>query len=115
MSNKLKRNEKAIINLKFKSNLSLSDLGKVSKEREQVLKNTEGLISLFCYTNDETKTVGGTFIFESTESAHQYLGKFMTEGVGPRYGVIPMSLKIDIGSLKGEINGVNLSHQVIRE
>ncbi|WP_378175526.1 hypothetical protein [Aquimarina sp. SS2-1] len=99
--------KKAIVNLKFKSNLSLEELSKVSRERKQILKNTKGLISLFLYTNDETKTVGGTFIFENIELAHQYLGKFMTEGLGPKYGVIPMTLKIDVGCIKGQIDGAD--------
>ncbi|MFD2565119.1 hypothetical protein [Aquimarina rubra] len=107
--------KKAIVNLKFKSNLSIEDINKVSRERKEILKKTKGLISLFCYTNDETKIVGGTFIFENIELAHQYLGKFMTEGLGPRYGIIPMTLKIDIGSVEGEIIGGDFSSSHVRD
>ncbi|MHA7056935.1 hypothetical protein ACWGOQ_0006925 [Aquimarina sp. M1] len=97
--------KKAIVNLKFKSNLSMESIGEVSKEKNQMLKDTKGLICLFCYTNRETKTIGGTFIFRNIEFAQQYIGKFLTEGFGPRYGIIPMTLKIDIGTIEEEIIG----------
>jgi len=101
-------NKKTIVNLRFKSNLPTDEVCKISTNRKEILKNTEGLISLFCYTNEETKTIGGTYIFENIQLAHQYLGKFLTEGIGPKYGIIPVTLKIDIGSLKGEIKGDNI-------
>ncbi|MBQ0733381.1 hypothetical protein [Aquimarina celericrescens] len=100
--------QKAIVNLKFKSNLPIESVNEVSKEIKNVLINIKGLISVFCYTNEETKTIGGTFIFESIEFAHQYLGQFLTDGLGPKYGVIPMTLKIDVGNLQREIKGRNI-------
>lgn len=102
------QNEKAVINLKFKSVLCDKDLKQVSAERKRILKKTEGLISLLCYTNDETKTIGGIFIFQNMRLANQYIGKFLTEGLGPRYGIIPKTLKIDVGYVKDEILGDNL-------
>ncbi len=107
--------KRAIVNLKFKSSLSVEKINEVSKERKILLRNTKGLISVFCYTNEETKTIGGTFIFESIQLAHQYLGQFLTEGIGPKYGVIPMTLKIDIGNLREEIKGKNVQQSNIRE
>ncbi|KZS38886.1 hypothetical protein AWE51_15000 [Aquimarina aggregata] len=96
-------NSKAIVNLKFKSDLSTEELCEIAKRRKSILQNVKGLITLFCYTNEETNTIGGTYIFENLQLAHQYLGEFLTKGVGPEYGVIPMTLKIDVGCLKDEI------------
>ncbi len=100
-------NKKTIVNLRFKSNLPTDEVCEISTDRKQILKNTEGLISLFCYTNEETKTIG-TYIFENIQLAHQYLGQFLIQDIGPKYGIIPVTLKIDIGSLKDEINGSNV-------
>ncbi len=102
------QNEKAIVNLRFKSNLPTEKVCEISKDRKKTLKKTKGLVSLFYYANEETSTVGGTYIFKSIELAHQYLAQFLTDGVGPRYGVIPKTLKIDISSLKDEIQGDNI-------
>ncbi len=102
------QHKKTIVNLKFKSNLPTEKVCEISKTRKTLLKNTKGLISLFCYTNEETNTVGGTYIFENIQLAHQYLSQFLTEGLGPKYGIIPMTLKIDIGCLKDEIQGDNV-------
>ncbi|TSE09154.1 hypothetical protein [Aquimarina algiphila] len=101
------QNEKVIINLRFKSILSTEEICKLSDDRKYLLKNTKGLISLFCYINEETNTIGGTYIFRNMELAQHYLGLFLTEGLGPKYGVIPKTLKIDIGCLKDEIHGRN--------
>ncbi|MBP2830738.1 hypothetical protein J8281_00945 [Aquimarina sp. U1-2] len=101
--------QKAIVNLKFKSNLSIDRLNEISEDRKDVLKSTKGLISVFCYTNEETKTIGGTFIFESIQLAHQYLGQFLTNGLGPKYGILPMTLKIDVGCLKEIVKGTNFN------
>ncbi|KAA1242707.1 YdhR family protein [Aquimarina sp. RZ0] len=98
-------NKKTIVNLRFKSNLPADEVCEISTNRKQILKNTEGLISLFCYTNEETNIIGGTYIFENIQLAHQYLGQFLTQGIGPKYGIIPVTLKIDIGCLKDEIQG----------
>ncbi len=101
------QNEKTIVNLRFKSNLPTEKVCVISENRKQLLKNTEGLISLFCYTNEETKIIGGTYIFKNIQLAHQYLGQFLTEGLGLKYGIIPVTLKIEIGCLKDEIRGDN--------
>ncbi|MGY3791882.1 hypothetical protein [uncultured Aquimarina sp.] len=111
----LTQKERTLVNLKFKTTLPIEELEKISTERKRILKKTKGLISFFCYTNDETKTIGGIFIFESLILANQYVGKFLTDGLGPKYGVIPMTLKIDIGSIKEEIIGENFDIENIRE
>lgn len=108
MNKTLIQNEKAIVNLKFKTTLPLEDLEKVSSERKRILKKTRGLVSLHCYVNDETKTFGGIFMFEDIRFANQYLENFLTEGMGPKYGIIAKTLKIDIGAVKYKIDGENL-------
>ncbi|MBQ4820560.1 hypothetical protein [Aquimarina sp. MMG016] len=101
--------KKAIVHLKFKTRFSFDNVVKVTQERREILKNTKGLISLFCFSNDETKTIGGTMIFDNIELAHHYLGRFMTEGLGPKYGIIPMTLKIEVSTITDEIQGINCS------
>jgi hypothetical protein len=88
--------------------LPIDEVCKISTNRKQILKKTEGLISLFCYTNEETNIIGGTYIFENIQLAHQYLGQFLTQGIAPKYGIIPVTLKIDVASLKEEIQGDNI-------
>ncbi|PKV50209.1 putative monooxygenase ydhR [Aquimarina sp. MAR_2010_214] len=101
------QDKKAIVNLRCKSNLPTEEICKLLDRRKHLLKNTKGLISLFCYINEETNTIGGTYIFKNMKLAQQYLEQFLTEGFGPKYGIIPMTLKIDIGCLKDEIQGGN--------
>ncbi|SEL95447.1 hypothetical protein SAMN04487910_3703 [Aquimarina amphilecti] len=102
------QNEKAIINLRFKSNLTIEKVCEISNTRKNLLKNTKGLVSLFLYINEETNTIGGTYIFKNLQLARTYLKQFLTDGLGPKYGVIPMTLKIDVASLKDEIQGKNI-------
>ncbi|MCX2764365.1 YdhR family protein [Aquimarina muelleri] len=93
------KEEKAIINLNFQSKLSIKELYVLIENRKKELIQTEGLISLFCHSNEITNTVGGIYIFQNTQSAEQYLKGFLIKGVGLRYGIIPKTLKIDISSL----------------
>ena len=100
--------KETIINLRFKSELSTEKVCKITEARKNLLRNTKGLVSLFCYTNEETNIIGGIYIFENMQLAHQYLGRFLIEGIGPKYQIIPMTLKIDVVNLIEEIKGVNL-------
>ncbi len=99
----LKKEERTIINLKFKSKLSKKELYEILKIDKEDLKRTKGLLSLICHYNEETQTIGGTYIFKNIICARAYLAAFLTDGIGPKYGVIPMTLKIDIGDIKDEI------------
>ena len=101
----LKKDEGIIVNLKFKSNLSKEEINKITEIRKEELENTEGLVSLICHYNEETHTIGGTYIFKNILYARTYLEDFLTNGIGPKYGVIPTTLKIDIGTIKNEIVG----------
>ncbi|GAA4271970.1 hypothetical protein U6A24_10700 [Aquimarina gracilis] len=97
------RDEKTIIHLKFQSTLHESELYKIAEKRKEEFKKVRGLLSFIYHYNEETKTIGGTYIFENIIFARAFIGRFMIEGVGPRYGIIPMSLKIDIAQIKEEL------------
>ncbi len=94
--------ERTIVHLKFQSTLSELELKNILDNRKEKLKNIRGLFSFYCHYNEETKTIGATYIFENIDLARIYIGRFMIEGLGPKYGVIPMTLKIDMAQIKRE-------------
>ncbi len=92
------KEEKTIIDLKFQSTLSTRELRTLIENRKKKLIHTEGLISLFCNSNETTNTVEGTYIFQNIQFAEKYLEDFLIKGIGPKYGAIPRTLRIKISS-----------------
>ncbi|SHJ10916.1 hypothetical protein [Aquimarina spongiae] len=94
--------ERTIVHLKFQSTLTELELKKIVENRKEKVREIKGLFSFYCHYNDETKTLGATYIFENIDLARAYIGNFMINGLGPKYGIIPMTLKIDMAQIKKE-------------
>ncbi|WP_298546470.1 YdhR family protein [uncultured Aquimarina sp.] len=103
--------EKAIVNVQFKSNLSQQRLQKISSNYMDTLENVEGLIRKYYYINTETKTIGGTYLFDNIKLARNYIRHFLVRGIGPRYGIIPDTLKMQTGIIQMEIEGKNTKYR----
>ncbi len=103
--------EKVIINVQFKSNLSQKRLQKISNNHLDTMANVEGLIKKYYYINAETKTIGGTYLFDNMKLAREYLRYFLVKGIGLRYGIIPNTLKMETGTIQIEIDGKNTKYQ----
>ncbi|MHA7057769.1 YdhR family protein [Aquimarina sp. M1] len=103
--------EKAILHVQFKSNLSTQRLQKISKSHIDMMANIEGLIKKYYYINTETKTIGGTYLFDDIQLARDYLRYFLMNGIGIRYGIIPDTLKMETGIVQIEIEGKNSKYQ----
>ncbi|WP_299439983.1 YdhR family protein [uncultured Aquimarina sp.] len=102
--------KKAIVNVQFKSNLSPQRLQKISSNHLDTMANVEGLIKKYYYINPETKTIGGTYLFDNMKLARDYLRYFLIKGIGLRYGIIPNTLKMETGIIQIEIDGRNAKY-----
>ncbi len=103
--------EKTIVNVQFKSSLSQERLQEISNQDLGKMANVNGLIYKYYYTNTETKIIGGTYIFENVRLAREYLKSFFVNGIGLKYGIIPDTLKMEVGIITLEVKGKNSKYQ----
>ncbi|WP_158597010.1 YdhR family protein [Aquimarina sp. BL5] len=103
--------EKAIVNVQFKSYLSQQRLQKISSNYMDTMANVEGLIKKYYYINTETKTIGGTYLFDDIKLARDYIRYFLVKGIGLKYGIIPDTLKMQTGIIQMEIEGKNTKYR----
>ncbi len=94
---------KAIVHLSFKINVPKEDVSAIFENRRKNLTRSNGLVSFFCYWEENTSTVGATYIFESRLKAEIYIRDFLIDGLGPKYNVIPQTLTIKTQEIVTEI------------
>ncbi len=102
--------EKTIVNVQFKSTLSQEKLYDISTKNRDEMANIKGLIIKYYYINQETNIIGGTYFFENIALARDYLRYFFVKGIGLKYGIIPGTLKMEIGNVNFEIKGNNTKY-----
>ncbi|GAA4274930.1 YdhR family protein [Aquimarina gracilis] len=104
--------EKTIVNVQFKSTLSHEKLYEISNKNKSEMASVKGLIIKYYYINPETNVIGGTYLFENIGFARDYLRFFFLKGIGLKYGIIPETLKMEIGNVNLEIKGNNTKYSL---
>ena len=100
--------QKTILNIQFKTSLCKEELIQVCEKDKELMSKTKGLFIKYYHINEEKNLVGSTYIFNNEDNARIYLSSFMLDGIGVRYGIIPESLKVNIGSVIMEVCGDGL-------
>ncbi len=111
MAKRHSKKGKTIVNVRFKSTLSEDKLYEISTKNQNEIANVKGLIIKYYYINPETNTIGGTYLFENIDQARDYLRHFFLKGIGLQYGIIPDTLKMEIGNINLEITGNNTKYK----
>ncbi len=104
-------NEKIIVNVQFKTSISQDKLTEISNQSLEEMAKIKGLIIKYYHINPETKIVGETYLFENLKLARDYLNNFFLQGIGPKYGIIPETLKMETGIVYMEVKGKSTKHK----